>query len=154
MKHGPESTYAWKGVPCGFSRCTRQKGASLIHFKPTLQTPTTPNRRKTNPSSTQQSTPQVDRIILRLRTIFPWLIGVKYGNFAPKFLLYVLPAVPKNQCKFAATHKDDPDTLCVNFNSVRQSIINKNWSGVPPAPPQLFHYTTSPNEFLCYKHPL
>ena len=51
---------------------------------------------------------------------------VKYGNFALKFLPYVLPAVPKNQRKFAATLKDDPDTLCVNFNSVRQSIIDKN----------------------------
>ena len=136
------------------SLVVRAKECELNNFKPTLQTPTAPNRRKTISSSTLQSTPLVDRIILRLRTIFPWLIGVKYGNFAPKFLLYVLPAVPKNQCKFAATHKDDPDTLCVNFNSVRQSIINKNWSGVPQAPPQLFHHTTLRNELLCYKHPL
>ena len=41
------------------------------------------------------------------------------------FCLYVLQSVPKNQRKFAATLKDDPDTLFVNFNTVRQSIIDK-----------------------------
>ena len=58
----------------------------------------------------------------------------------------------QNQCKFAATHKDNPDSRCVIYNSTKQSVIDK----IVFSKLHINFFTTPllKIEFLCNKQPL